>query len=111
MSLRQRAHALGVHHRNINSYVMQWWRLMDCSGVFLWTLSIRKWRYDVLTLATKATTLAWWTQETRVSLDRRKVTWKRIAPNVFDEKLIHFLMETLGSYFICIHILQYVLEF
>ncbi len=66
---------------------------------------------DVLTPTTKAPILAWWTQETKVSLDRRKVMWKRIAPNVFDEKPTHFLMETQRSYFICTHILQYVLEF
>jgi hypothetical protein len=67
---------------------------MDYGGVFLWTLSIRKQRYDVLTLATKATTFTWWTQERKVSLDRRKVMWKHITPNVFDEKPTHFLMET-----------------
>jgi hypothetical protein len=67
---------------------------MDYSGVFLWTLFVRKQRYDALTLATKATTLAWWIQETRVNPNRRKVTWKCITPNVFDEKSTHFVMET-----------------
>jgi len=41
MSLRQRARVLGVHHCNI-SYEVQRGKLMDCNGVFLWTLSIRK---------------------------------------------------------------------
>jgi hypothetical protein len=35
---------------------------MDYGGVFLWTLSIRKQRYDVSTLATKAAAFTWWTQ-------------------------------------------------
>jgi hypothetical protein len=84
-------------------------KLMDCNGVFWWTLSIKKSRYDALTPATKATALAWWIEEIRVSPNRRKVTWKRIAPNVFNEKPTHFLMETQVNYFICIHILQYFL--
>jgi hypothetical protein len=72
-------------------------------------LFIRKQIYDVLTLATKVATSAWWIQETKVSLDRRKVMWKLVAPNVFDEKPTHFLMETHVNYFIYTHILQYVL--
>jgi hypothetical protein len=45
-SLRQKFRVLGVHHCNI-SYAMPGRRLMDCNGVFMWTLYIRKRRYDV----------------------------------------------------------------
>jgi hypothetical protein len=38
---------------------------------FLWTLSIRKKGYDALSLATKVATIAWWIQETKMSLNRR----------------------------------------
>ncbi len=40
-SCRQRFCVLGVHHCNI-SYAMQWRRLMDYNGVFMWTLYITK---------------------------------------------------------------------
>jgi len=41
VSCKQKARTLGIHHRNI-FVTMQWRRLMNLNGIFLWTLSIRK---------------------------------------------------------------------
>jgi hypothetical protein len=66
---------------------------MHLNGVFLWTLSIKKRRYDALLPTTKATIITWWIQETRVNPHRKKVMQKRVVANVFYEKPTQFLME------------------
>jgi hypothetical protein len=53
------------------------------NNVFLWTLSIRRKGYDVLSLATKVATIVWWIQETKMSPNRRKVTRNHVVANVF----------------------------
>jgi hypothetical protein len=46
--------------------------MMDSNGMFLWTLSMKKQKCDVLSPTTKAIALAWWILETMVSLDKGK---------------------------------------
>jgi hypothetical protein len=66
---------------------------------FWWTLSIREQRSNVLIIATIIFIVVdWWVLETRISLDKWKVTWKSITPFQHDEKLNHYLMEIKVSF-------------
>ncbi len=84
----------GVHHRNI-VVVLSRRKMINDSGLTLWSLFVRKKRIDELLKLLKEVVIDWyWTFETYVSPNKNDVTCKRLEPMVYDEKPTHFLMET-----------------
>ncbi len=90
--MRSKAQVLGVHPQNIGLAVERR-RIMNQSGDFLWNLSLRKKRSDVLSPSIKVV-ISWWVSETRISPNRKEVTQSQIFPHVANEKPTHYLMET-----------------
>ncbi len=72
-SMRFKAQVLGVHPRKIVLAVEQR-RIMDQGGEFLWNLSLRKKRSDVLSSFVKVAIISWWVLETKISPNRKEVT-------------------------------------
>ncbi len=92
MSLREKAHVLGVHQHNV-SLIIKCHRCMNSIGIFLWTLFIKKRKIDCLNTVIIIVLQAWWVTKTKISPSKRKVTHKQIGPFQDDEKVTHFLME------------------
>jgi len=92
-SRRDVARALGVHHRNI-IVVLSRHTIIDDNGLTLWSLFIRRKRTDGLFDLLREAIIDWWTFETRVSPNKSDVACKRLEAMVYDEKPMHFLMET-----------------
>jgi hypothetical protein len=47
---------------------------MDQGGEFLWSLSLRKKRCDVLSSFVKVAIISWWVLETKINPNRKEVT-------------------------------------
>jgi len=69
-------------------------KVMDDSGFALWPLFIIKKKVDVLPELLKKTIVGWWTSKTWMSPNKSGVTRKWLEPMVYDEKTMHFFMET-----------------
>ncbi len=92
-SCKQTTCLLNVHPRNVTK-VIQCWKLMNFFGKFLWTLSIHDKKSNMLSLATKAMVLTWWSFEMHMSPNHKEVVKKCLAPHVYDNKPPQHLLET-----------------
>ncbi len=90
---RDVARAFGVHHRN-NLVVFSRHTIIDDSGLTLWSLSIRRKSTNGLLDFLRKAIIDWWTFETRVNHNKSDVMRKRLGAMVYDEKPMHFLVET-----------------
>jgi hypothetical protein len=86
------ARALSVHHKNVMGVISRR-MLMDANGFSLWSLFMRKKRTDGLLGLVKEVVIGLWVVETRINLNKSKVTCKGLEAMVYDEKPTHFLME------------------
>jgi hypothetical protein len=105
-SRRYIAKALGVHHRKILVDLSRRTIIND-SGLALCSLFIKKKRTDRLPNLLKEAVIDWWTSETCVSPNKNNVVWKRLEVVVYDEKPMHFLMETqvwILKHLFCFHL-------
>jgi len=60
--------------------------------------------------AVKVVVTAWWTEESRVSPNRKDIRRKRLGRNVYDTHPAHLLMETQVHSRMLPHILEFVID-
>ncbi len=100
-SLRVKVHLLKVHPRNITMVVCRR-HLMSSFGEFQWSLSIHKWKSNILSPQAKVLVESWWFLETRVNSNQKEMVRRILGPHVYDKKSMDYLMETqvnLTTYF------------
>jgi len=74
-SCRQTTHLLNLHPWNVTK-VIQCQKLMNSFGDFFWTLLIHDKKSNMLSPATKAMVLTWWSFKTHMSPNRKEVVKK-----------------------------------
>ncbi len=74
--------------------VIQCRELMNSSGMFLWTLLIHDKKLNMLSFATNAMVLTWWSFETHMSTNRKEIVKKCLMPHVYDYNPPQHLLET-----------------
>jgi hypothetical protein len=78
-SRRDIVRVLGVHHRNIVA-ILSRWKMIDDSGLALWSLSTRKKRTNRMHELLREAVIDSWTSKARVSPKKNDVTRKRFEP-------------------------------
>lgn len=67
---------------------------MNESGAALWKLLVKKKKINGLLPTTKNLKVKWWTEDIHINLNKVEMIRKRMKLSTFEEKPIHFLMET-----------------
>ncbi len=105
-SRRDVAKAFGVHHRNILGALSRH-IIIDDSGLALWSLFVRRKRTDGLPNLLREAFINQWTSEPHANPNKSDATCKRLEAMVYDEKPMHFLMETqvwIFKHLFCFHL-------
>jgi hypothetical protein len=69
-------------------------KITNNSSIPLWSLSIKKHNIDGCTIDAKSVAIAWWVSNTCVNPNKDHVMRKCLEARVYDERPMHFLMET-----------------
>ncbi len=67
---------------------------MNSSRMFFWTLLIHDKKLNMLSFATKAMVLTWWSFEMHMSPNRKEIVKKCLMPHVYDYNPPQHLLET-----------------
>lgn len=105
-SRRDVAKAFGVHHRNILGALSRC-IIIDDSGFALWPLPVRRKSIDGLPNLLREAFINQWTSKFHVNPNKNDATRKRLEAMVYDEKPMHFLMETqvwIFKHLFCFHL-------
>jgi hypothetical protein len=84
---------LGLHLINISN-AFERRKIANNSSIPLWSLLVRKCKINGCKIDVKNVAIAWWAFQTRVSPNKDDVMKKCLEVRVYDEKPMHFLMET-----------------
>jgi hypothetical protein len=93
VGVRTFALVLNIRPSNI-SYVVQKKQHVELTSSSQWTLITRTQRYEFLDAATVSCVLDWWSKETWVSPNKFDALEKLITLKVYEEHVMHLLMET-----------------
>jgi len=96
---------LGLRLRNITN-ALERHKIANNSSIPLWSLSVKKRKIDGCTIDVKNVAIAWWASKIRVSPNKADVMRKRLEARMYDEKLMHFLMDI---QIICTNALSFIL--
>ncbi len=105
-SRRDIAKAFGVHHKKI-FIALSRCIVIDDSDLALWSLFVRRKRIDGLPTLLREAFIDHWTFKTYVNPNKSDATCKRLEVMVYDEKPMHFLMETqvwILKHLFCFHL-------
>ena len=97
-SSRGLARALGVDRKNIKKAIMRR-VLLDTQKDAFWTCYKRAARSDVLPESVRLLVIKWWTTQSIISPERRRVLRKIIAVKTFESHPTHFIQVSQVSIF------------